>query len=179
VFIEKQDDVSGLNFDEQRTKDLMMKYVQDADQGDRRSTERCLVSSSSLAMSQQAFLRYLMSSDNLVFDPSKLDLFMDMDRPLSHYFISSSHNTYLIGSQFTGRASVEMYRQVLLTGCRCIELDVVDSERIINEPEIKHKNTPIRTVPFIEVIVAIRDYAFKVTPYPLILSLENHCRSME
>lgn len=148
-----------------------------------------------LAMSQEAFLRYLMSFDNLVFDPTKLELFMDMDRPLTHYFISSSHNTYLtgpcrlsksslgkrcvfvcLGSQLRGRASVEMYRQVLLTGCRCIELDVVDSERQIDEPEIKHKNTPVRTVPFIDVIVAIRDYAFKVTPYPLILSLENHCR---
>ncbi len=83
---------------------------------------------------------------------------------------------FLLGSQFTGRASVEMYRQVLLTGCRCIELDVVDSEKKNDEPEIKHIYTPIKPVPFIEVIVAIREYAFKVTSYPLILSIENHCK---
>jgi len=83
---------------------------------------------------------------------------------------------FILGSQLTGRASTEMYRQVLLTGCRCVELDVVDSEKKNDVPEIKHKNTPVRSVPFREVITAIRDYAFKVTPFPLILSIENHCR---
>ncbi|CAF2924330.1 unnamed protein product [Rotaria sp. Silwood2] len=126
-------------------------------------------------MSNELFLRYLLSFDNLIIDPKKLDLCMDMNKPLAHYFISSSHNTYLAGSQLTGRSSVEMYRQVLLTGCRCIELDVVDSERKNDEPEIKHKNTPVRPVLFIEVIVAIKEYAFKVTSYPLILSIENLC----
>jgi hypothetical protein len=69
-----------------------------------------------------------------------------------------------------------MYRQVLLTGCRCVELDAVDSEKKSDEPEIKHKNTPVRSVPFLDVISAIRDTAFKVSPYPVILSIENHCR---
>jgi phosphatidylinositol phospholipase C beta len=127
-------------------------------------------------MCEESFLRYLLSFDNLIINPTILDLYMDMNKPLSHYFIASSHNTYLTGSQLTGRASIEMYRQVLLTGCRCIELDVVDSERKADEPEIKHIYTPIKPVRFIDVIVAIRDYAFKVTSYPLILSIENHCR---
>lgn len=68
-----------------------------------------------------------------------------------------------------------MYRQVLLTGCRCIELDVVDSEKRNDEPEIKHRNTPVRPILFVDVIAAIRDSAFKTSPYPVILSLENHC----
>ena len=42
----------------------------------------------------------------------------EMNSPLSHYFLASSHNTYLTGHQITGRAGVEMYRQVLLSGCR-------------------------------------------------------------
>ncbi|CAF0980766.1 unnamed protein product [Adineta steineri] len=166
-FIVKQNDARGdafgMDYYDQKAKDLVKKYTQH----DKHFIQK--------GMLDESFLRYLLSFDNLIVDPSKFDLFMDMDKPLSHYFIASSHNTYLTGSQLTGRASTEMYRQVLLTGCRCIELDVVDSEKKTDEPEIKHRNTPVRSVPFIDVILAIRDCAFKVSPYPLILSLENHC----
>ncbi|XP_026315816.1 1-phosphatidylinositol 4,5-bisphosphate phosphodiesterase classes I and II-like [Hyposmocoma kahamanoa] len=65
------------------------------------------------------FLRFLMSEDNPIVAQSKLDLSDDMDQPLAHYFINSSHNTYLTGHQITGKSSVEIYRQSLLAGCRC------------------------------------------------------------
>ena len=57
---------------------------------------------------------YLLSEDNLVMSSDKLFKPDDMEKPLSHYFIASSHNTYLLGHQLTGRAAVEMYRQVIL-----------------------------------------------------------------
>ena len=52
----------------------------------------------------------------------------DLSHSLSEYFISSSHNTYLTGNQLYGDASTEAYKNVLLRGCRCIEIDVWDGE---------------------------------------------------
>ncbi len=71
-------------------------------------------------ISMECFYRYLMSDDNAPVFLDRLDIHHDMDQPLSHYYINSSHNTYLIGRQLGGKSSVEMYRQVLLAGCRCV-----------------------------------------------------------
>ncbi|GBL87929.1 1-phosphatidylinositol 4,5-bisphosphate phosphodiesterase, partial [Araneus ventricosus] len=68
-------------------------------------------------MSKDGFIRYLMSDENAPVFLDKLDIYMEMDQPLAHYYINSSHNTYLSGRQFGGKSSVEMYRQVLLAGC--------------------------------------------------------------
>uniref|UniRef100_A0A1I8FEJ5 phosphoinositide phospholipase C n=1 Tax=Macrostomum lignano TaxID=282301 RepID=A0A1I8FEJ5_9PLAT len=80
--------------------------------------ELCTDNSSVISqISIAGFYRYLMSDDNAPVFLDKLEIHHDMDQPLSHYYINSSHNTYLIGRQFGGKSSVEMYRQVLLAGC--------------------------------------------------------------
>ena len=48
-------------------------------------------------LSLSGFLRYLLSEENQVVAPELFDLHDDMTLPLSHYFIESSHNTYLTG----------------------------------------------------------------------------------
>ncbi|KAJ9657006.1 hypothetical protein H2198_004606 [Neophaeococcomyces mojaviensis] len=48
----------------------------------------------------------------------------DLSFPLCNYYISSSHNTYLSGNQLYGAATTEAYTNVLLRGCRCLEIDV-------------------------------------------------------
>ncbi len=88
-------------------------------------------------LSIEGFHNYLMSDDNAPVFLDRLDVYQEMDQPLCHYFINSSHNTYLIGRQFGGKSSVEMYRRVLLAGCRCIELDCWDGQDD-QEPIITH-----------------------------------------
>lgn len=41
----------------------------------------------------QEFLDFLFSKQNDLWNPSKDMVYQDMTRPLSHYYISSSHNT--------------------------------------------------------------------------------------
>ncbi|XP_058015926.1 1-phosphatidylinositol 4,5-bisphosphate phosphodiesterase beta-3 [Ahaetulla prasina] len=128
-------------------------------------------------MSLEGFGRYLGGEENTVVPPEKLDLSDDMTHPLSSYFINSSHNTYLTAGQLTGNSSVEMYRQVLLSGCRCIELDCWKGRPPDEEPFITHGFTMTTEIPFKEVIEAIAESAFKTSPYPIILSFENHVDS--
>jgi phosphatidylinositol phospholipase C, beta len=79
-----------------------------------------------------------MSDDNAVIFLDTLSLEQDMTQPLNHYYINSSHNTYLSGRQIGGKSSVEMYRQTLLAGCRCVELDVWDGKEPECEPLVTH-----------------------------------------
>ncbi|XP_044537957.1 1-phosphatidylinositol 4,5-bisphosphate phosphodiesterase beta-3 [Gracilinanus agilis] len=128
-------------------------------------------------MSMEGFSRYLGGEENSVLPPEALDLSNDMTQPLSSYFINSSHNTYLTAGQLAGTSSVEMYRQALLWGCRCVELDVWKGRPPEEEPFITHGFTMTTEVPLRDVLEAIAETAFKTSPFPVILSFENHVDS--
>ncbi|KFH48906.1 1-phosphatidylinositol 4,5-bisphosphate phosphodiesterase-like protein [Hapsidospora chrysogenum ATCC 11550] len=71
------------------------------------------------------FLSYMTSSESAITNAAPPT---DLSWPLSSYFISSSHNTYLSGNQLSSDSTTETYTNVLLRGCRCVEVDVWDGD---------------------------------------------------
>ncbi|MEQ2174232.1 hypothetical protein GOODEAATRI_005715 [Goodea atripinnis] len=106
----------------------------------------------------------------MILNPDHKEVYQDMEQPLNHYFISSSHNTYLMEDQLKGPSDTEAYIRVskdgclspraLLKGCRCVELDCWDGSD--DEPVIYHGYTLTSKILFKDVIKAIKEYAFKV-----------------
>ncbi|XP_044076726.1 1-phosphatidylinositol 4,5-bisphosphate phosphodiesterase delta-1b isoform X1 [Siniperca chuatsi] len=124
-------------------------------------------------LSKDGFLMYMHHPEALVLNSDHKEVYQDMSQPLNHYFISSSHNTYLMEDQLSGPSSTEAYVRALLKGCRCVELDCWDGSD--DEPVIYHGYTLTSKILFKDAIKAIKEYAFKTSDYPVILSLENHC----
>lgn len=130
-------------------------------------------------ISPEGFLFYLMGPETTVVMQDRLANSHDMTQPLPHYFVKSSHNTYLTAGQFSGPSSPEMYRQCLLSGCRCLELDCWKGKPPDEDPIITHGFTMTTEILFKDVIEAINESAFKTSPYPVILSFENHVDSVK
>ncbi|EPS40773.1 hypothetical protein H072_5340 [Dactylellina haptotyla CBS 200.50] len=97
----------------------------------------------------------------------------NLERPLNEYFISSSHNTYLLERQVAGESSIEPYIRTLQRGCRCVEIDCWDGDE--GKPVVTHGHTLTSKVFFSDVVQTIGKYAFVASQYPVILSLEVHC----
>jgi phosphatidylinositol phospholipase C delta len=74
-----------------------------------------------LVMSLDGFSSFLLSSDNSAFIDQRGRVWHDMTHPLSDYFVSSSHNTYLTGHQLVGSSTIEGYIRALLHSCRSVE----------------------------------------------------------
>lgn len=60
-------------------------------------------------MTKDGFLMYLNHEDGSIFNPAHKHVYQDMTQPLNHYYISSSHNTYLMEDQLKGPSSTEAY----------------------------------------------------------------------
>ncbi|KAL5606979.1 uncharacterized protein BROUX77_004172 [Berkeleyomyces rouxiae] len=104
---------------------------------------------------------------------------------LPEYFVSSSHNTYLMAHQLYGSSSATAYETALTAGSRCVEIDAWDNDNDKDEPKVTHGYTlvshislravceTIRNVIDKEAQLAENDPAFQTSP--ILISLENHC----
>ncbi|XP_060933094.1 1-phosphatidylinositol 4,5-bisphosphate phosphodiesterase zeta-1-like [Limanda limanda] len=127
----------------------------------------------SRSLTFEGFFRYMESQDCCVFDQTHRSVYQDMEQPLTSYFISSSHNTYLTGDQLVGKSHLNAYVCALRKGCRCLEIDCWDGKNM--EPVVYHGRTLTTKILFKDVIETVAQHAFEVSAFPVILSLENHC----
>jgi len=112
----------------------------------------------------------------------------DAGEPLTSYWISSSHNSFLEDDQLTSAVSADMYRRLLLSGTRCLEIDCWDPTAFGRwwgqGPRVTHRmpgGVPLLcgSVAFSEVVAAIAEHAFTSSPLPVLLSLEMHCSAKQ
>ncbi|KZO97253.1 PLC-like phosphodiesterase [Calocera viscosa TUFC12733] len=100
----------------------------------------------------------------------------DDSHPIADYFISTSHNTYLLHNQLYGQSSADSYTHVLSRHARCIEIDAWDSSSQ-GSPEVivVHGHTLVKSIPFREVVEAI-GAAVDADPqgWPVWVAIENH-----
>ncbi|OQE41360.1 hypothetical protein PENCOP_c005G00025 [Penicillium coprophilum] len=150
---------------------LFDKYVRRASKSRTPSAEGSELPPPVSRMNLDAFAAFLSSSSNGIYASRAPQ--SKFDRPLNEYFISSSHNTYLLGRQVAGASSTEAYVSALQQGCRCVEIDCWDGAD--GRPIVSHGRTLTTSVLFADCITVINRYAFITCDFPLILSLEVHC----
>ena len=126
----------------------------------------------SLTMNLQEFSFMLYSEFMTVYNLDKIDLDLNDELPLTDYYINSTHNTYLTGHQFIGKSSAYMYSFAVLQGFRLVELDCYNGND--DEVIVTHGYTFVSKINVKDILIELKKSAFINSPYPVILSIENH-----
>ncbi|KAJ0101424.1 hypothetical protein Patl1_06614 [Pistacia atlantica] len=116
---------------------------------------------------------YFLLFDDEFNGPIKLQVHNDMTAPLSNYFIYTGHNSYLTGNQLSSDCSVVPIVKALVRGVRVIELDLWPNSNK-DDINVLHGRTLTAPVSLIKCLKSIKDYAFSTSPYPVIITLEDH-----
>lgn len=125
-------------------------------------------------MSAYGFMYYLLDEENHLRDPDHSKVYQDMTQPVCHYYINSSHNTYLSGDQLLSESKASCYMVAIRKGARFVEMDIYDGPD--NRPLIYHGGTMTSKILLEDVLVVCGQHAFDHSLYPLVLTLELHCK---
>ncbi|MQL88741.1 hypothetical protein Taro_021317, partial [Colocasia esculenta] len=124
-------------------------------------------------LSLDGFFRYLFREDNQPLLSHSLGVHQDMTAPLSHYFIYTGHNSYLTGNQLSSDCSDVPIIGALKKGVRVIELDLWPNSAK-DDVHVLHGRTLTAPVELIKCLKSVKEHAFSASPYPVILTLEDH-----
>nr|GMD02078.1 phosphoinositide phospholipase C 6-like isoform X2 [Ipomoea batatas] len=124
-----------------------------------------------LYLDLDGFFEFLFQDD--LNGPLNTQVSNDMTAPLQHYFIYTGHNSYLTGNQLSSRCSEKPIIKALERGVRGIELDLWPNSAKDNI-HVLHGRTLTTPVTFYKCLESIKKHAFVKSPYPVIITLEDH-----
>ncbi|GFP97643.1 phosphoinositide phospholipase c 6 [Phtheirospermum japonicum] len=122
-------------------------------------------------LSLEDFFDFLFQDD--LNGPINSQVHHDMTAPLQHYFIYTGHNSYLTGNQLSSDCSEIPIIRALENGVRGIELDLWPNSGK-DDVHVLHGRTLTTPVPLVKCLKSIKEHAFVKSPYPVIITLEDH-----
>ncbi|KAF3329896.1 phosphoinositide phospholipase C 4-like isoform X2 [Carex littledalei] len=139
--------------------------------GPKHYLEKIIKPSGSNFLTIEEFYHFLFSPE--INPPIKHEVHQDMTLPISHYYIFTGHNSYLTGNQLSSDCSDIPIIKALQRGVRVIELDMWPNSTRDNV-DILHGRTLTSPVEIIKCLRSIKEYAFCASPYPVVITLEDH-----
>ena len=123
-------------------------------------------------LSLREFYAMLNSHQLSVYRTDKIMKQVNLDKPLTDYFINSTHNTYITGNQLSSYSSSKMYSLSLMEGYRLVELDCYNGYG--DDIVVTHGYTLVSKLKLDDILYELKNSAFVKSSMPVILSIENH-----